>query len=146
MITTNTLESLSNDLAVASKNPKGIIQTLKDDYGFKIKGDGQLEYHLGMEFIRDKDGTLGQGSKRYIDKILESYKKKFGNLPKKARSPLDPKDHPEIDDTDLLDETDTKHYMSMMGELQWVVTIGRFDVHAAVMTMSLFCIAPKKVI
>ena len=60
-----------DDLAVASKNPKGIIQTLKDDYGFKIKGEGQLEYHLGMEFIRDKDGTLGQGSKRYINKILE---------------------------------------------------------------------------
>jgi hypothetical protein len=30
----------------------------------------------------------------------------------------------------------------MIGSLQWIVTIGRFDVHTAVMTMSRFCIAP----
>jgi hypothetical protein len=31
----------------------------------------------------------------------------------------------------------------MIGSLQWIVTIGRFDVHTAVMTMSGFCIAPR---
>lgn len=32
----------------------------------------------------------------------------------------------------------------MIGALQWVVTIGRFDVHTAVMTLSSFRIAPRE--
>jgi hypothetical protein len=31
----------------------------------------------------------------------------------------------------------------MTGSLQWIVTIGRFDIHTAGMTMSGFCIAPR---
>jgi hypothetical protein len=31
----------------------------------------------------------------------------------------------------------------MIGSLQWIVTIGRFDVHTAVMTMSGFRVAPR---
>jgi hypothetical protein len=31
----------------------------------------------------------------------------------------------------------------MIGSLQWIVTIGRFEVHTAVMTMSSFHIAPR---
>ena len=34
-------------------------------------------------------------------------------------------------------------YQSMIGSLQWVVTIGRYDVMTAVMTMSGFRIAPR---
>jgi hypothetical protein len=33
-------------------------------------------------------------------------------------------------------------YQSMIGALQWLVTIGRFDIHSAVMTMSGFRMAP----
>jgi Fe2+ transport system protein B len=31
----------------------------------------------------------------------------------------------------------------MIGALQWIVTIGRLDIHTAVMTMSGFCMAPR---
>jgi hypothetical protein len=34
-------------------------------------------------------------------------------------------------------------YQSMISSLQWIVTIGRLDVHNAVMTMSGFRIAPR---
>jgi hypothetical protein len=34
-------------------------------------------------------------------------------------------------------------YQSMIGALQWIVTIGRFDANAAVMTMSGFLMAPR---
>jgi hypothetical protein len=33
----------------------------------------------------------------------------------------------------------------MIGSLQWIVTIGRFDVNTAVLTMSGFRIAPRVV-
>jgi hypothetical protein len=31
----------------------------------------------------------------------------------------------------------------MIGTLQWIVTIGRFDINTAVMTISGFCMAPR---
>ena len=34
-------------------------------------------------------------------------------------------------------------YMCMIGQLQWAVTLGRFDILAHVMSMSWFRLAPK---
>ena len=35
-------------------------------------------------------------------------------------------------------------YLTMVGQLQWSVTLGRFDLHAHVATMSRFRAAPRK--
>ena len=35
-------------------------------------------------------------------------------------------------------------YFAMVGQLQWLVTLGRFDIHAQVATMSRFRAAPRK--
>ena len=35
-------------------------------------------------------------------------------------------------------------YLTMVGQLQWLVTLGRFDIHAQVATMSMFRTAPRK--
>ena len=35
-------------------------------------------------------------------------------------------------------------YLTMVGPLQWLVTLGRFDIHAQVATMSRFRAAPRK--
>jgi hypothetical protein len=58
-------------------------------------------------------------------------------------SPLDKGDQPELDTSELCTEEQISQYQSMIGSLQWIVTIGRFDIHTAVMTMSGFCIAPR---
>ena len=47
-----------DDLLLASDEPHKIIQSLKDKFKLKIKGDGPLEYHLGWDWKLDKDGTL----------------------------------------------------------------------------------------
>ena len=67
------------------------------------------------------------------------------NPPKNMRTPLDKNDNPELDDTELLTGESTQHYLTMMGQLQWFVTLGRFDIHAQVTTMSRFRSAPRKV-
>ncbi|KAL7570929.1 hypothetical protein ACA910_002562 [Epithemia clementina (nom. ined.)] len=36
-----------DNLAVASKDPAAIWQTLKEKYKFKLKGDGPIDFHLG---------------------------------------------------------------------------------------------------
>jgi hypothetical protein len=58
-------------------------------------------------------------------------------------SPLDKGDHPELDTSELCNEEQISQYQSVIGSLQWIVTIGRFDVHTAVMTMSGFRVAPR---
>ena len=35
-------------------------------------------------------------------------------------------------------------YLTMVGQLQWLVTLGRFDLHAHVATMSRFRASPKQ--
>ena len=48
-----------------------------------------------------------------------------------------------LDDSPEVDERVIKQYQSMIGALQWTVTLGHFDIHAAVMTMSRFRISPR---
>jgi hypothetical protein len=42
-----------DDLAISSKYPKAITNTLMNKYNFKLKGNGEIEYHLGMSFRRN---------------------------------------------------------------------------------------------
>ena len=49
----------------------------------------------------------------------------------------------ELDTSDLLDEKGIRVYQSMIGALQWSVTLGRFDIACAVMCMSRFRAAPR---
>jgi hypothetical protein len=69
----------------------------------------------------------------------------FGEQPKQnVTSPLEKGDHPELDTSELLDSQGISMYQSLIGALQWVITIGRFDVHTAVMTLSGFRVAPRR--
>ena len=81
----------------------------------------------------------------YIEKSLKAYEHIFGPLPSQRTSyPLDKDDHSELDDSSLLEEPDIKIYQSLIGSLQWAITLGHFDILVAVMVMSRFCITPRK--
>ena len=74
-----------------------------------------------------------------------AYKNHFGKMPpQNIQSPLEKGDHPEIDDSPLLDGDGIAKYQSLIGTLQWTITLGRFDVATAVMTMSGFRAAPRE--
>ena len=64
--------------------------------------------------------------------------------PKTMRTPLEKSHLPELDDNELLNEESIQHYCTMIGQLQWLVTLGRFDINARVTTMSRFRSAPRK--
>jgi hypothetical protein len=67
----------------------------------------------------------------------------FGEPPiQNVSSPLEKGDHPELDTSEYFDEIAIKTYPSMIGALQWMVTIGRLDILTAVMSMSSFRAAP----
>ena len=78
--------------------------------------------------------------------MMDAYQAQFGEQPKEYNnSPLEKNDHPEIGMSEELDETGRTIYMSLIGQLQWLVTLGCYDVATAVMTMSRFRDAPRKV-
>ena len=53
-------------------------------------------------------------------------------------------DHPEVDLSEELDQEGIKRYQSTIGCLQWAVSLGRFDIQTATMTMSRFRVAPRQ--
>jgi Reverse transcriptase (RNA-dependent DNA polymerase) len=132
-----------DDLAIVAKDPKSITDTLTNKYKYKLKDVGPIDYHLGGNFACDQDGTLRYGPQKYINKLIDAYTAMYGEPPKQYTSPLEKGDHPETDDSPELDAADIKVYQSMMGALQWCVSLGHFDIMAAVMTMSRYRIAPR---
>jgi hypothetical protein len=135
-----------DDLAIAMKEPQSLLDALSSKpYSFKLKGSGPITFHLGMDFFRDKHGTLCLAPKKYIEKMIANYERLFGTSPRQTFSSLLEKgDHLEMDNSELLDDEGVKIYQSLIGALQGVVTIGHFDINTAVMTLSSFRAAPRK--
>ena len=135
-----------DDLIIASRKPQAIIDQLQSaPHSFKLKGTGPIDYHLGCDYFRDEDGCLCVGPRKYIDRMELAYKNHFGTTPsQKVQSPLEKNDHPELDDSPLLDADGVANYQSLIGTLQWTITLGRFDVATAVMTLSGFRAAPRQ--
>ena len=132
-----------DDLGIASATPQSVVDELSNRYGFKLKGTGPTTYHLGIDYFRDDEGVLCMAPKKYIDKMIANYERLFGSKPRQYSSPLEQGDHPEIDNSQELGLDDTKKYQSLIGALQWVIQIGRFDVGTAVMTLSSFRANPR---
>jgi hypothetical protein len=119
---------------------------LTEDHKFKLKGAGPIEFHLGCDFFRDKEGVLCFAPRKHIDKLVVSYERMFGLKPNttKITSPLVKGDHPEIDESVFLDEKGMQQHQSLIGQLQWAMSLGRFDISVAIMTMSSFRPAPRE--
>ena len=101
-----------------------------------------MEYRLGCDYKLDKDGTLVAQPTKYINKILDSYKKILENFIN-VKSSLEKNEHPDLDNSELCNEEQITKYMCMIGQLQWAITLGQYDILAQVMPMSRFRLAPK---
>ena len=114
-----------DDLSIAAQNPKEMINILKSKYQLKVKGDGPLTYHLGADYYHDPDGTMVHPPKIYIEKLKETHIRLFNTEPSKGlKTPLEKNDHPELDTTDILEGQQVNHYLTMVGQLQWLITLG----------------------
>jgi Reverse transcriptase (RNA-dependent DNA polymerase) len=126
-----------DDLMCISTHLELFFQYLTETYNFKLKGVGEPYYHLGGDFFCDSDGTFfARGAASYVKKMVANYDVMFGEKPTKYSSPMIPKDHPELNLTQELHENGIKQYQSLIGALQWLVTLGCFDILIAVTTMS----------
>ncbi len=107
-----------DDVTICSKAPKSIIDALTETYKFNLKGTGPISFLLGCDFFHDKDDNLCYAPRKYIKKMLETYKCLFGQYPCKAASPLVGNDPPELDSSELLNMEWSKVYRSLIGSLQ----------------------------
>lgn len=114
-------------------------------YNFRFKGTSEVDFHLGADFGRDPDKTLYMSPRRYIERIRETYEKIFGEKPPKTyvSSPLVENYHPELHTLDLLDNEGTQQYQRFIRQIQWVVSIGWFDITTIIMNMSSFRVMPR---
>jgi hypothetical protein len=83
-------------------------------------------------------------AKRYVDKMIDTYVQLYGEKPRKASSPLEQNDHPEMDDSPFLRQDEMQQFQSLIGAMQWAVSIGRLDIVTAVMSLSSFRTMPRR--
>ena len=68
-----------DDLCIASESPSAIISIFKTifktKYHLKVKGDGKINYHLGVDYFDGPDETFVTQPKKYIYKLANAYKR-----------------------------------------------------------------------
>ena len=83
------------------------------------------------------------GAKTYCKRLVESYKQLFGELPQERHAPQEKGDQPELDETPEMGPSGIAQYQSLIGAMQWLVTLNRFDIAQAIMSLSRFRTAPR---
>jgi hypothetical protein len=76
--------------------------------------------------------------------MIDTYVQLYGEKPRKASSPLEQNDHPEMDDSPFLRQDEMQQFQSLIGAMQWAVSIGRLDIVTAVMSLSSFRTMPRR--
>ena len=136
-----------DDLCLVMKEPEKFLKILQSEpYNFKLNGSGPVSFYLGCGFERDKEtGILAMTPQKYIEKMNLTYQHLYGEQPNKTpQSPLEENDHPELDTSEFLDEEGIQQYQSLIGSMQWLIAIGRWDIQTAVMSLSSFRAQPRK--
>ena len=80
----------------------------------------------------------------HATRMIDTYAQMFVQKTCDITSPLEGGDHPELDTSPELSDEGLKKYQSMIGSLQWAISLGRFDIATAVMTMSSFRASPRE--
>jgi hypothetical protein len=135
---------LGERVVCTMRDPKSFTDTLQKKCNFKLKGAGPISCHLGQTFSRNKNGEMEISAKRYVDKMMDTYVQLYGEKPRKVSSPLDQNDHPEMDNSPFLGQDKAQQCQSLVGAMQWAVSIGRLYVTTAVMSLSSFRAVPRR--
>ena len=67
-----------------------------------------------------------------------------GEILRDTVTPCVANDHPEEDNTKILDKEKHREYQSLIGMAQWLVTPGRLNICYAISSLSRFCSSPRE--
>ena len=134
-----------DDIFTALKNPKEFYERIQGPpWKYKLKNVEEPKYHLGGDFFRDSDGTYCYGAQTYVKRMVENYKILYGELPREYHAPMEKGDQPELDETSELGPDGIEQYQSLLGAVQWTVTLSRINVAHAVMSLGRFRASPRQ--
>ena len=83
-----------------------------------------MSYHLGADYFEDPDGTLVSQPKKYINKLTKTYEN-FSMRINQNVTQLDKNDHRKLDTSEILEGDMAVKYLTMGGQLQWLVPLGK---------------------
>ena len=131
-----------DDIIIVSRDPMKYIDIIKSK--FPIRNIEEMpEYYLGNNLEVRGNKTIKVSSRKYISEIIKRYEVKHGSL-RKENVPASPNDHPEDDESPLLDDDGRRHYQSNIGICQWICIAGRLDIAFAVSSLSRFSQSPRE--
>lgn len=138
-----------DDVIAFSKDPLKIMKELEKTY--VMKGVGAPRYYLGGDVL-ELDGQWNRqgvehafSAATYIDQALPKLAKLLGvEQFAKKQVPFDPDYHAELDDSPLLDPDGISKYRSIIGSLNWILTLGHFDIAYSLSTLSRYNMAPRQ--
>ena len=125
-------------LTARSLNWKGFTQ----DVRVRWEDGSETNEPLNVMIAQDPMTLAAYVKKKGLLAELQERRAKNGLLGKQS-SPLVDGGHPELDISNLLDDDKKSLYMTLVGALQWAVTLGRSDITYATMVMSRFCAEPR---
>jgi len=131
-----------DDVIFVAKDPMKYIKIM--EYEYQLKGVGVPEYYLGGDMEFSKDGKMSWSAKTYIKNISERIEKLFEICLKSWDSPMVADYRPELDTSPLLEGSEIAKYQMLIGCLNWIVTLGRFDVQYATSTLARYSTCPKE--
>ena len=137
----------------------GIIIFLRDVYKviqeiektYSLKGVRYQEYYLGEnvkilgeEWTKDSLNTLSSETyvKNFIPKFMKLLKK---DSLRSYGTPMSSTYHPEVDESAIIKDSDSiSLYRSIIGSLNWVIVLGRFDILYATSIFSRYNMCPRE--
>lgn len=113
-------------------------------HNLQYKGNNNTDFHLRADADRDPDETLLISPRRYVEGIVELYKRFFRGKPSECgiSSLLGNNVRPGFDTLDFEEETTIRKHQGLIGQLQWTISIGRFIIYSDPMTRFNFSAAP----
>ena len=143
-----------DDCLVVSHDPKSIVDTLQNEYKYRLKDVGPPTRYLGAQIgqYEFEDGSKAwfMSAQLYLQQAIKEVETLWGPMHKLFRdrgsldTPLPAGVHPELDDSPMLDDDDTQLYQSYVGLLRWAVELGRVDIAHSAGVMARFSAAPRQ--
>jgi hypothetical protein len=126
---------------IVGRDPKDIMEAIQAIYA--VKPIGPPEYYLGNDYKKDRKGRWCIGCKKYLKEAIKRVESMFGSL-KKHSHPEETGDHPELDESKVMDDDGHRKYQMLMGILVLLVVIGRNNIAHATSSLSQFTACPRK--
>ena len=109
-----------DDFMVVSKDSKVYLEKIKET--FNLRSEGNMDYFLGCEIRRKKNGLWEASAKTSVHKVITKIEQAMGDVPL-VNAPAAIQDHPEEDSSAPLNPLGLHHYQLTIGSLNWIVTL-----------------------